>query len=146
VLTLVDQITKQTPDLPSVVLEYQPDLNTLSSGIITVQDINSDRFVIDADMSTPGFIVITDPYSINWHAEGDSKSAQSEYDIVHCDWALMAIPVRSGHHHITLYYEPPLLKPALIISTLSWIAVITLLGFTTLRRSNINPNPTSAAE
>jgi hypothetical protein len=114
----------------SVILESQPSIEPegplRAEDHVSVVDRSTDAFTIDATVSHPSILLITDAYSRDWHATGTPGSAQARYDILPANYVLMGIPVTAGHHTIALEYRPRLYVIGKWISTISF--VLFLLG------------------
>jgi hypothetical protein len=108
----------------SAILESPPTpspVQDAGAGTATVTDSASDTVAIQADVSQPSLLVITDPYSRYWRATGLPGSAQRSYAVMPCDYAIMAIPLSAGHHLLTMRYQPDGFAPALWLMGLGWV-------------------------
>ncbi|HEX5244494.1 MAG TPA: hypothetical protein VFW23_14625, partial [Tepidisphaeraceae bacterium] len=132
----------------TVILESAPQTalaNKDVTGNIELKDISTDQVQIDATVSAPAILLITDAYSTGWHARALADSAQTSYEIVPADYAFRGIPLSAGTHHILMEYRPT----AWVIG--KWISIAALLvymglGFVWLMRSRRKPAADPAIE
>jgi hypothetical protein len=115
----------------SVILESPPSIKVeeppQAEDGVRVTDRSTDAFTIDATLSHPSILLITDAYSRDWHATGAPGSAQRKYDILPANYVLMGIPLSAGHHTIELEYRPRLYVIGKWISMVA-VVVFLLLG------------------
>jgi len=93
----------------TVILEKRPDPEPVESrekGSVKVTDISTDQMIIEADLPAPTILLITDTYSEGWRARGMPGSVQKAYEVMPGNYVLRAIPLRAGHHHLSLEYAP----------------------------------------
>jgi len=69
-------------------------------------DSSSDSLTIEADVSSPSLLLVTDAYSSGWRALPLPGSIQSQYQILPADVCLRAVPLAAGHHRFRMEYSP----------------------------------------
>jgi hypothetical protein len=111
----------------TIVFESEPSVRTKPAaeppGSASVVAGDTDWMVVQATLTRPGILLITNSYSAGWRATPLSQSPQSKYDIVPADWALMAIPLEAGAHHLRLEYLPRSFTIG------KWLSIFATLGF-----------------
>ncbi len=122
----------------TVVLEQDPGVTmdpSLRGGTVTVTDSSTDHMNIDVELSSSAILLITDAYSAGWRAIPLPGSEQDKYDVIPGNYALMAIPLSSGTHHLRLEYAPWAFRWGKWVSVLSLAAYFgALAAFLTRRR------------
>jgi hypothetical protein len=106
-----------------VLLESAPGFETKSGEVknqVTLKDISSDQIEIQAVLSKPEILVITDNYSKGWKAAGYPDSAESSYQVMPANGFQRAIPLQAGKHHILMEYRPDAFVIGAWISGISW--------------------------
>jgi hypothetical protein len=108
----------------TVLLEGEPSPRPAGSAAGRVQWFaqSADAFTVEADVSAPALLLITDPYSRDWRARSLPGSSQESYQILPADYVVRATPLAAGHHRIQFYYEPSGLPWGLGISGAAWAA------------------------
>jgi hypothetical protein len=118
-----------------VILESEPTPPPVpgAKGSVKILSETSDDLVIEADLTQPAILLVSDAYSRYWQAVALPGSDQGSYTVQPADYILRAIPLAKGHHRLTLQYRPTAWLPGLWISGLSWL-VWALLGLWVLLR------------
>ena len=109
----------------TVLLESLPGFNSsrgIDPGWARVIDSSSDWLTVEAEVTTPSLLFVTDAYSRDWHARPLAGSSQAQYEVMPADYALRATPLAAGHHLIRFEYVPTGLWTGLAISALAWVA------------------------
>ncbi len=112
-----------------VLLESVPGIEPKSGLIksqVTLKDISSDQIEIQAALSKPEILVITDNYSKGWKASGYPDSSENVYKVMPANGFQKAIPLQAGKHHILMEYRPEAFVIGAWISGISWVL---FLGF-----------------
>ena len=94
----------------AVILESQPDplpAADAAAGTAKMVNASTDCLTIEADLSAPGILLITDAYAKGWQARALPGSAQAAYTVMPANYCLRAIPLSAGKHHLVLEYIPP---------------------------------------
>jgi hypothetical protein len=73
------------------------------------------RVVVDATLSEPGYLVLSDTYYPGWRATVDG----APHDIAPANLGLRSIPLGAGEHHVVLQYSPPGFAIGAVVSLLS---------------------------
>ncbi|MGO8669772.1 MAG: hypothetical protein ACLQVD_00045 [Capsulimonadaceae bacterium] len=124
----------------TVVLEQTPSPAPVSGdgapGTVNIVSVNPNALRIDATLTRPAILLITDSYSRFWKARALPGSVQPSYTLLPGDWALRAIPLSAGTHHLMVEYDPPLLAAGAAISLAS-AAVYVWLALPYLRRRRV---------
>ena len=95
-------------------------------GRVRVIEQSADRLTVEADLPDPALLLVTDPYSRDWHARSLPGSNQADYEVMAADYVVRATPLAAGHHRIQFDYEPSGLAAGLWISGLAWVVWATL--------------------
>jgi hypothetical protein len=111
-----------------VILEVQPQpapqKNATGNGSkVRITDSSTDHMTIQADLTSPAILLITDGYSKDWRARALDGSVQMHYQVMPANYVLMAVPLTAGHHHFRLEYAPRSFEIG------KWISIVSLAGF-----------------
>ena len=85
------------------ILEQQPDPAPFAGGPrgrATIVREGTDFMDIEADVANPSLLVVTDAWADGWRAVPLDGSSQSSYRLVPADYALRAVALGRGHHHL----------------------------------------------
>jgi hypothetical protein len=112
----------------TVILEAQPEpaprsLAPAAGGTARIVAAATDFLEIQADLSGPAILLVTDGYNKDWQAQALGDSVQSRYHVMPANYVLLAVPLAAGHHHLRLAYAPR----AFAIG--EWISVVSLAAF-----------------
>jgi hypothetical protein len=113
-----------------VILEREPDIKpvkTKERGSAKVIDCSINYLTVEADLSSPAILLVTDIYSKNWHARSLPGSSQKQYDVMPGNYILRAIPLDAGYHKFRLEYLPLSYQIGKVISILSLVIYMFLL-------------------
>jgi hypothetical protein len=93
-----------------VVLERDPKLPSGhpsgNPGTVRVTEASSDELTIEADVSTPTILVVTDNYTEGWRIVPLEGSASQSYEIIPANYTLRGVPLAPGHHRLRMEYRP----------------------------------------
>lgn len=78
---------------------------------------------VDAVACEPSYLVVADSYFPGWVAEVDGHEAK----VVRADYALRAVPVPAGDHHVALRYRPMSFTVGLTVSVVAWLSLLLML-------------------
>ena len=78
------------------------------------------RIRVQAELSAPGYLVLTDAWYAGWSATVDGRAAP----IVPANFAFRAVPLERGHHEVVFTFSPPLLKVGLCISGFTAMLIV----------------------
>ncbi|MGH7178593.1 MAG: hypothetical protein ACREJC_14545, partial [Tepidisphaeraceae bacterium] len=113
----------------TVLLESEPDPKPVKGAEIGTAEVvrrGVGTLEIKADVPTPAILLITENYSRDWHARPRETGPQSSYPILSADWALMAIPLAAGQHHLVLAYAP---RSFYVGAWISGVALVGMVGW-----------------
>jgi hypothetical protein len=114
-----------------VILEEEPAGLAPSSetasmeSYVEVVDYTSNRVVVQAALSAPGFVVLSDLYYEGWKAFVDG----TEHKVLRADHILRAVQLEAGEHRIEFVFDPLSFKvgSAVTLATLLLAGVVTAL-------------------
>jgi hypothetical protein len=112
-----------------VILEEKPAGLVPSSGTtpmeshVEVADYTSNRVVVQANLSTAGFVVLSDLYYEGWKAFVDGE----EQNLYKADHILRAVQLEAGEHRIEFVFDPLSFK---VGSMASLITLLVVAAFT----------------
>ena len=121
----------------TVLLESPPGFDSSQDfhpGIARILSTSADQFTVEADVTAPSLLLVTDAYSRDWHARPLTGSSQAHYEVVPADYAVRATPLAVGHHLIRFEYVPTGLRAGLAISALAWAGWLALWASRPVRR------------
>jgi hypothetical protein len=110
----------------TVVLETPPDPlpeKPGAQGTASVVRSSTDWLEIEADLPRPAILLVTDAYSEHWRVRSLSAGPQKRYDVLPADYALRAVPLAAGRHHLIMEYRP------LGFEVGKWISLAALIAF-----------------
>lgn len=99
---------------------FQPQTEIVP-GTVQITELSSDSLTLEADISAPAILLITDLFSRDWHVRALPDSSQAHYDLVPGDYILRAIPLSAGHHHLVVEYLPATLRWGMLVSGVAWV-------------------------
>jgi hypothetical protein len=114
------------------ILETEPQPRPIPSnatGMVKLTDSSTDHLTIEAELSSPALLLITDAYSKGWRARALPGSSQREYQLLPANYCLRAIPLGSGHHFLRVEYLPPGFVVGKWVSLFSVGVLLGLLGW-----------------
>ena len=132
--------------LREVVLESEPDPRPRpfeteeSTPGVNISPVDTDGFVMAVNTPQPAILVITDTFSRGWRAVSLQEKPVQDYTVMPANYALRAIPLRSGHHVIRMEYRPAIIQAGLVLSAAGWAALLLIwppLLFLTFRREKL---------
>ena len=90
----------------------------------------SDFMEIEAELERASVLLVTDAWTPAWRAVPLDAGDTRRYDVMPANYALRAIPLEAGKHHLRLEYAPAAFRIGLIVSalaSLAWAAAALLL-------------------
>jgi hypothetical protein len=113
----------------TVVLESLPQPLPQPSdnqGTAKIVDESTDYLTIEADISSPAILLVTDAYHPNWRVEPLSGSCQKNYQIMPADYVLRAVPLQPGRHIFRMEYRSKAFTVGM------WISIVSLAAYLAL--------------
>ncbi|MFA5099706.1 MAG: YfhO family protein, partial [Candidatus Omnitrophota bacterium] len=117
----------------TVILETQPyplPVKTTKQDMVTVINSSTDHLTIEANLSDPAILLITDAYSTGWRAKALRGSVQKKYEVMPANYVLCAVPLSKGSHHFRLEYMP---SGFLLGKWISLISLVIYAGLLAIR-------------
>jgi hypothetical protein len=110
------------------------------AGTVRLVNESTDWLDIEADLKSPGILLITDNYMKGWRARALPGSSQAHYEVLPADWCLRAVPLAAGHHELRVEYVPAGFVAGKYVSIIS-LAAFCLAAAISLRRWKAKPAP-----
>lgn len=113
-----------------VILETEPQPRPVESNdrhTTKIIETSTDHIILEATLSSPAILLITDACSSGWRVKSLAESVQSTYTIMPANYILMAVPLEKGYHKLRIEYRPKTFMPGLLIT-----AIAALLYFSAL--------------
>ena len=92
-----------------------------------IEEYTPNRIRLSAELSEPGYLVLTDAFYPGWSARVDGNSAP----IIPADFAFRAVPLAAGQHEVVFTFSPPLFKIGLVITGFTAVLVVIALAAAT---------------
>ena len=92
-----------------------------------IEEYTPNRIRLSAELSEPGYLVLTDAFYPGWSARVDGNSAP----IIPADFAFRAVPLAAGQHEVVFTFSPPLFKIGLAITAFTAVLVVIALAAAT---------------
>jgi hypothetical protein len=111
--------------LKEVILEREPEpvpVAAAARGHVQVTRQGTDFLEIDADVSAPSVLLVTDAWTPAWRAMSLPGSAAERYELMPANYALRAVPLGPGKHRLRLEYAPASFRIGVALSLLAWLA------------------------
>jgi len=108
----------------TVLLESEPDPAPVAGdnpGAVRVLAATPDTLTVEAEVSRPTLLLITDLYDRDWRARSLGDAPQSSYTVLPANYVLRAIPLAAGHHRILVEYTPRGFHAGLAVSLGAWL-------------------------
>jgi len=99
---------------------------------VALLDESTDHLTIEAQLSAPGLLLVTDGWAEGWVARALEGSVQQEYEVLPADSIVRAVPLAAGSHRLRLEYQAPGFRAGTWISIVA--LAVTLAGAAALRR------------
>jgi hypothetical protein len=99
--------------------------------LISLREEGNSR-TIDLVVSQPGYLVLAYTHYPGWHATVDGRPTE----ILRANYVFMALPLGPGEHQVMLRYQPISLMLGAVISGLSLLVVIGIVGLSGARKSS----------
>ncbi|QDU09167.1 YfhO family protein [Gimesia aquarii] len=102
----------------------------------TIKSAGPDHLEIQAELDTPGYLILSDIYYPGWSAHVKDKSIP----ILPANFSLRAIPLPAGKHVVQLSFTPPGFKIGRIISLTTLAVILILLLMSSRSSKEVKPN------
>ncbi|HID64944.1 MAG TPA: hypothetical protein EYP49_19670, partial [Anaerolineae bacterium] len=93
---------------------------TLNSDRVTIISYEPERVIIEADLASEGYLILTDTCYPGWRAHVDGK----ESPIIRANLLFRAIGLSAGQHRVEFSYEPASLKIGAAVSSATLLAIV----------------------
>ena len=121
-----------------VVLERDPGLpegsRPGSPGTARVTDVSADHLSIEADVSAPAILLVTDNFMEGWRIVPLEGGASQSYEIIPANYTLRGVPLAAGHHRFRMEYRPASFVIGCGLSVAGCIAWLAVAGILLRRR------------
>ena len=111
-----------------VILETAPAITpgdgSAAPGTARITASSTDWLEVEADAASPCILLVTDVYTPAWRAVALPGSSQSGYQLQPANYALRAVPLAAGHHHLRIVYAPREFIIGKWISIGAWLAFL----------------------
>ena len=129
----------------TVIIEQTPaeplgDATNVTAGDVSVTSYENNRLELMAQLSRPGWLVLSEIYYPGWLATIDGGPA----NLYQADYILRAVPVPAGQHRIILTFMPRSFVIGLLVSLAS-LMILAALALVTRRRTSSAPSKTTPA-
>jgi hypothetical protein len=108
-----------------VILESEPrpaPVPGVAPGRARILREGSDFMEIEAELERASVLLVTDAWTPAWRAVPLDAGDVRRYEVMPANYALRAIPLDAGKHHLRLEYAPAAFRIGLIVSALAWLA------------------------
>lgn len=95
-----------------------------------IAEYGPNRVRIEADTEQAGFLVLSDPFYLGWHAKVNKRRVP----IIRANHALRAVFLDAGRHDIEFVFSPPSLRTATLLAAASSAFALILLTVDSCRR------------
>ncbi len=122
-----------------IILEQEPSIKPLgqgkATGVARIIEEDTDHMIIEATLTKPEILLVTDAYSRHWRAFSLEGSIQAEYEVLPANYVLRAIPLSAGHHRFVLEFSPRSFEVGKWISSFAWLVFIAMTVWCLCRQS-----------
>jgi hypothetical protein len=106
------------------VIEGGPVLKgTPSNGTLFIRHLGVNDIEIDATISTPAYLVLSEVYYPGWQAQVNGRPAR----IFPANFSFRAVYLEPGQHHVRMFFLPTSWIVGLTISILTWCALFAIV-------------------
>jgi len=126
------------PDEEAVLAEAPPGQEAGGQGVpkggnlnldqVTIVSYEPERVIIEADLASEGYLILTDAFYPGWRACVDGR----ESSILRANLLFRAIRLSAGQHRVAFSYEPAFLKTGAAVSSVTLLALV--IGLVLVRR------------
>lgn len=109
------------PDEEAILAEGQPmDVSVARPDEVRIVSYEPERVMIEADLASEGYLILTDAYYPGWQALVDGQ----EEPILRADVLFRALRLPAGRHVIEFVYDPLSLKIGIFVSLIALLGVV----------------------
>jgi hypothetical protein len=110
----------------SVVLDRPPSITIPArspavAGTARIVGETVNTLEIEADLSSPAILVVTDNFARGWRVE-PLRPSQGRYEVQPGNYSQQAVALAAGRHRFVLRYRPARLRLGLGVSVFAWLA------------------------
>jgi len=102
----------------------QLTLGPAEGGAAVISSYGLNEVGIDVDTPGPALLRLADAWYPDWKATVDGKPAP----LLRADYLLRAVPVPAGKHHVEFRFVSPSVRTGLVLSIVSLLVALALLG------------------
>lgn len=109
----------------TVLLESEPEPRPdrgPAPGEVRLLEAEPDALSVEAALSRPAILLITDPYSRDWQVRPLFESDPRTYQLLPADYVVRAVPLAAGHHFLRIEYHPAGFRAGVLVSLVAWLA------------------------
>jgi hypothetical protein len=92
----------------------------LNSDQVTIISYKPERVIIEADLASEGYLILTDTYYPGWRACVDGE----ELSIIRANLLFRAISLSAGQHRVEFSYEPASLRTGAAVSSATLLGIV----------------------
>jgi len=114
-----------------VVLEREPSPAPVAAeqpGSARIVREGTDFLDVDADLSSPSILLVTNAWASGWRAVARPGSSQERYELQPANYALQAVALGRGRHRLRIEYTSLAFPVGAVISIAAWITWIAAAG------------------
>lgn len=103
---------------------FEKAMTTMKEKALAVESFSDTRMKGRVEAAAPGLMVMTIPYDTGWHVKVDGKEVKTQA----LDDCLLSFEVEKGSHKIELRFVPDKYVPGLVVTLVSVLILLLLLG------------------
>ena len=108
----------------TVILEKEPGVLSVRAGVpsgqVRVLHYSPNSILLEASLTHPAWLVLSENYHPHWRATVDGKTAQ----VHRADFVLRAVHLAEGRHTVEFVYDSPLFRAGAAISSLTLLFLL----------------------
>jgi hypothetical protein len=102
---------------------------------VTIDREDANELILSTRSGADSYLLVTDTYYPGWVCELDGQETR----ILRCNYAMRAVYLPAGKHHVMFRFQPSLFRSGLVISGITAIALLLpLLGFRKIEKRRPN--------
>ncbi|HVT89558.1 MAG TPA: hypothetical protein VHD56_11945 [Tepidisphaeraceae bacterium] len=110
----------------NILLEEVPEIQMIpgndSPGTVRVVNQSTDWLELQADVTRPAMLLVTNNYSTGWRIR-PIESPQDHFQVMPANYCQIGVPLVAGKHHLILEYSP------LAFRVGRWVSIFALLAY-----------------